>query len=189
MLSYIFMSTYKSLVCFHPFIISNWDTQRSVAIHELGNPARLAPEAFSTVPMYFTVKTNKHSLQTFITILGTVSALQEKLARSELLSTVGAKVSGGWRQVFQTPSQWRESWVREDAWTSGTALKGFREGGPVGNAWTLSNWLHFRPPRPRKHSKGSPEGTYLYGDLLSCSQGLGCRPRLGRAISVPTRRR
>lgn len=32
---------------FHPFIISNWkDTQRSVAIHELGNPARLSSRGF-----------------------------------------------------------------------------------------------------------------------------------------------
>jgi hypothetical protein len=40
------------------------------------------------------------------------------------------------------------------------------EGGPVGNAGNPSNWLHVRPPRPRRHSKGGPAGT-IYMEISS----------------------
>ena len=92
MLSYIFMSTYKSLVCFiHSLLVTGETPRGPQPSMNLGIQHDSAPEAFSTVPMYFTVKTNKHSLQTFITILGTVSALQEKLARSEPFQELGQR--------------------------------------------------------------------------------------------------
>jgi hypothetical protein len=41
---------------------------------------------------------------------------------------------------------------------------------------TPSNWLHVRPPRPRRHSKGGPAGA-IYMEISSQAvQGLGCRP-------------
>lgn len=148
-----------------------------------------APEAFSTVPMYFTVKTNKHSLQTFITILGTVSALQEKLARSEPFQELGQRCQEA-EASFPNSSQWRESWVREDAWTSGTALKGFGEGGPVGNAWNSLKLAPFQTPKTKKAFKGESWRNHLYGDLLGkLFTGAWMQATANRAISVPTRRR
>lgn len=51
---------------------------------------------------------------------------------------------------------------------------------------TPSNWLHVRPPRPRRHSKGGPART-IYMEISSQAvQGLGCSPRLtGNFCSNP----
>lgn len=62
MFSYTFRSMYKSLVYFiHSLLVTGETPRDPSTVRVLGNPAQAsAPEDTSTVPMYFTVKTNKH---------------------------------------------------------------------------------------------------------------------------------
>ena len=99
MFSWTFRNMYKSLVYFiHSLLVTGETPRDPSTLRVLGNPAQAsAPEDTSTVPMYFTVKTNKHLLQNCcvpVTVLGTVSAQEDKPACSEHFQGSGAKVSG-----------------------------------------------------------------------------------------------
>lgn len=76
------------------------------------------------------------------------------ISQARALSRFGVKGVGGLKASFPNSSMWQGSLVREDAWTSGIALKSFWEGGPVGNAWNSLKLAPFQTPKTKKAFKG-----------------------------------
>ena len=176
---------------FQPFIISNWrDTQRSVCHlctweSSTTQLQRLLAQFQSISQLKLTNINCKHLLPSW--------ALSLPCRKSQPGLSPFKSWGEGVRRLkasFPNSSQWRESWVREDAWTSGTALKSFGEGGPVGNAWNSLKLAPFQTPKTKKAFKGESWRNHLYGDLLGkLFTGAWMQATANRAISVPTRRR
>lgn len=140
----------------------------------------LAPDPVSAVSTYSIGKANRPLLQDrWSQMLSWALFLRWRLWQPGwcTFQGQGQRCQGSQGKSSQplTPA---ESPVREDAGTSGIASKSFGREARWEMPGTLSNWLHVRPPGPRKHSKGSPEGAIYMEIVLGCCSELGRSPWL-----------